>query len=302
MQGIKIILCRQKLLFAHSFILPANSPHKDRHNFVQKKGGRVTRFLYFCHTKCKMMSAKKKYSYDIEAQDIDFRRRVSLASLTNFVLITAGKNADENGFGLLELQSDNFTWVLSRLVIDMKRMPTENDSLTIETWIEKTGTAFTTRNFRLFDGAGELIGYAASSWAVMDMHTRRSVLLETLPTMLHFVIPESTPIGEPGRIPNVSGEVANTFKVKYSDIDVNNHANSLHYVEWLSDCFAPDFYRKHHIRRFEINFLKELTFGDSGEVYRQLKAPGDYAFQIVTRDKGIACRARIVFEEVRPSI
>ena len=244
------------------------------------------------------MSAKKKYSYDIEAQDIDFRRRVSLSSLTNFVLITAGKNADENGFGLLELQSDNFTWVLSRLVIDMQRMPTENDSLTIETWIEKIGTAFTTRNFRLFDGGGDLIGHAASSWAVMDMHTRRSVLLDTLPGMHDFVIADSTPIGEPGRIPHVAGEASNTFQVKYSDIDVNNHANSLHYVAWLSDCFTPDFYRKHHIRRFEINFLKELTFGDCGEVFRQLNAKGDYSFQIVTREKGIACRARITFEGI----
>lgn len=244
------------------------------------------------------MTAKKKYSYDIEAQDIDFRRRVSLVSLTNFILITAGKNADENGFGLLELQSDCFTWVLSRLVIDMKRMPTENDSLTIETWIEHIGTAFTTRNFRIFDGAGLVIGHAASSWAVMDMRTRHSVLLETLPSMRQFILPESTPLGEPGRIPNVSGEVANSFRVKYSDIDVNNHANSLHYIEWLSDCFTPDFYRKHHIRRFEINFLKELTFGDAGEVYCQLNERADYGFRIETHGKGTVCRARIVFEEV----
>jgi medium-chain acyl-[acyl-carrier-protein] hydrolase len=254
--------------------------------------------LYFCGSRIGTMGTKKTYSYNIEAQDIDFRRRVSLSSLTNFVLITAGKNADENGFGLLELQSDNFTWVLSRLVIDMKRMPTESDSLSIETWIEKIGTAFTTRNFRIFDGANNLIGHAASSWAVMDMQTRRSVSLNTLPAMQQYIVQESTPIGEPGRIPSQSGEVANSFRVKYSDIDVNNHANSLHYVAWLSDCFTPDFYRKHHIRRFEINFLKELTFGDSGEVHRHMNAPGDYAFLIVTKEKGDVCRARILFEEV----
>ena len=56
------------------------------------------------------MSAKKVYSYNIEAQDIDFRRRITLSSLTNYVLITSGRNADENGFGLLELQSENYTW------------------------------------------------------------------------------------------------------------------------------------------------------------------------------------------------
>ena len=46
------------------------------------------------------MSTKNNFQYNIEAQDIDFRRKVSLTSLTNFILITAGKNADENGFGI----------------------------------------------------------------------------------------------------------------------------------------------------------------------------------------------------------
>ncbi|SRR5690554_2375554 len=243
------------------------------------------------------MSARKKYTYNIEAQDIDFRRRVSLVSLTNFVLITAGRNADENGFGILELQSGNYTWVLSRLVIDMKRMPTEEDTISIETWVEKVGAVFTTRNFHLTDGTGKIIGYAASTWAVIDMKTRRSVSLDSLTAMKDFIVPESTPIGEPTRIPNAKGEAANTFTVQYSDIDVNGHANSLHYVRWISDCFSLDFYKKHFIRRFEINFLQELTFGDVGEVYREPGAEGEYQFQIVTRERDAACRARLLFED-----
>lgn len=241
------------------------------------------------------MSAKKKYYFDIEAQDIDFRRRVSLRSLTNMVLITAGKNADENGFGLLELQTEHYTWVLSRLVIDMERMPTEKDSLCIETWIEHIGTAFTTRNFRLADAVGTVIGYAKSTWAIIDMRTRRSVRLDSIPSMQQFVVDESVPVDEPDRIAAVEGETANSFTVKYTDIDVNGHVNSLNYVQWLSDCFPLDFYREHYIRRFEINFLKEITWGDSGEVYRQMTAPDDYLFQIETKEKGPACRARILF-------
>ena len=49
------------------------------------------------------------------------------------------------------------------------------------------------------------------------------------------------------------------------------------------------------MKRFEINFLKEITFGDSGEVFRELNAENDYSFQIVTQEKGVACRARMIF-------
>jgi hypothetical protein len=51
------------------------------------------------------------------------------------------------------------------------------------------------------------------------------------------------------------------------------------------------------LKRFEINFLKELTFGDTGVVYRESKAKNDYLFQLVTSEKGISCRARIQFED-----
>lgn len=239
--------------------------------------------------------AKRTVTYRIEAGDIDFRRKVSLTSLINFLLTTAGKNADENGFGVLDLQSLNYTWVLSRLAFEMERMPTDADVISIETWIEDVGTAFTTRNFRITDAEDKVIGWASSSWAIINMETRRPVALDTITGLQRFIVKESTPVGVPGRISSVRGEVANTFKVKYSDTDVNVHANSLHYVRWISDCFPLDFYRSHYIKQFEINYLKELTFADEGEVYRETKQPNDFYFQLVTRDKGVCCRARLVF-------
>lgn len=241
------------------------------------------------------MEKKRKYCYQISAQHIDFQKKVSLSSLFHLILKTAGTDADNNGFGLLKLQSDDYTWVLSRFVMDMERFPLENENIAIETWIQDVGTMFTTRNFRLTNGEDKLIGYASSSWAVIDMKTRQSVLLDTLPSLNDFILPETTPIGVPTRIANVKGDVANRFEVKYSHIDVNRHASSPFYIQWIADCFSLDFYQTHTPKRFEINFLKEITFGDKGEVFREEKTDGDYYFQIVTEEKGIACRARLLF-------
>lgn len=239
---------------------------------------------------------KKTFIYNVGAQDIDFRKKVSLTSLVNFLLVTAGKNADENGFGVLDLQTKNYTWVLSRLSLEMLRIPTDADTLSIETWIEEVDAVFTARNFRILDADGNVIGWAASSWAVIDLNTRRPVALDTLPDLHRFIVAEGTPVGIPPRIPVAEGGVANTFSVKYSDTDVNVHANSLHYVRWISDCFSLDFYKSHTIKRFDINYLKELTFADNGEVFREMKGKNDFYFQIVTREKGACCRARLVFE------
>ncbi len=241
------------------------------------------------------MDKKRKYHYQISAQHIDFQKKVSLSSLFHLILKTAGKDADNKGFGLLKLQSDDYTWVLSRFAMDMERFPLENEEITIETWIQDVGTMFTTRNFRITNGNDKLIGYASSSWAVIDMQTRQSVLLDTLPSLNDFIFPETTPIGAPARIANVKGDVANRFEVKYSHIDVNRHTSSPFYIQWIADCFSLDFYLTNKLKRFEINFLKEITFGDTGEVYRETKAENEYSFQILTQEKGIACRARMMF-------
>lgn len=241
------------------------------------------------------MGNKRKYRYKITTQHIDFQMKVSLSSLFHLIMKTAGADADNNGFGLLKLQAENYTWVLSRFVINIDRFPKEDEEIVIETWIQDVDSYFTTRNFRITNGDEKVIGYASSSWAIINMNTRQSVLLDTLPSLKQFIVAETTPIGVPSRIPNVKGEVANRFEVKYSHIDINKHASSAYYIQWIADCFSLDFYQQHTPKRLEINFLKEITFGDHGEVYQKVENEQDYYFQIVTKEKGIACRARLVF-------
>lgn len=211
---------------------------------------------------------------------------------------TAGIDADKHGFGLSKLQTANYSWVLSRFILDIERFPQEEEHMIVETWVEDVQTMFTTRNFKITDGNDKLIAYASSSWAVIDVNTRRSVLLDTLPSMKDYICAETTPIGQPTRIPNVNGEVANDFKVKYSHIDVNEHASSPYYIQWVADCFPLSFYKSHKLKRFEINFMREITFGDKGEVFSEMKNENDYYFQIETEEKGVACRARMQFTDV----
>ncbi len=241
------------------------------------------------------MNNIRAYQYNITTQHVDFQRKVSLSSLFHLVLKTAAADADNNGFGLIKLQSENYTWVLSRFVMNLELFPKEDDEITIETWIQDVESLFTTRNFRITNGNKQVIGHASSSWAVIDMKTRKSVLLDTIPLLKQFIVHETTPIGIPTRIPNINGEVANRFEVKYSHIDINKHASSSFYIQWIADCFSLDFYQQYRPKRIEVNFLKEITFGDTGEVYREIKSEKEYYFQIVTKEKGIAFRAHLLF-------
>jgi len=240
------------------------------------------------------MSVKKTYSFQIQPQYVDFQFRVTMASLGDILLTTAGFNADDNGFGLRRLHEMDSAWVLSRMAIEMNRFPEQYENIQVETWVEEVGRANTTRNFCIRDEKHEIIGNACSVWVFFDMKTRRAKDLQTLEGIHGFANGEVGLIDKPAKLDTIIGEEYDAFKVKYSDIDINGHVNSIRYIQWISDCFSLDCYRKCQIKRFEINYMNEMVFDDFAEIVRSEKIPGDFHFEI-RNDGKVSCRARIVF-------
>ena len=106
---------------------------------------------------------KKTYSFSVRPQDVDFQYRITPAALTDMLLTTAGMNADENGFGIRDLNNDDCSWVLLRMAVEIRRFPEQYEKIAVETWVEEVGRASTMRNFRITDAAGKLIAKAVSN-------------------------------------------------------------------------------------------------------------------------------------------
>lgn len=240
------------------------------------------------------MSLKKSYSFQIQPQDVDFQFRVTMAAFANILLTTAGYNADDNGFGLRRLHEMDCAWVLSRLAIEMKRFPEQYEKISVETWVEEVGRANTTRNFCIRDEKDEIIANACSEWVFFDMKTRRAKDLLTLEGIHKFANGERGLIEKPVKLGAVEGSDYDGFKVKYSDIDINGHVSSMRYIQWVSDCFSLNCYRKCQLKRFEINYMNEMVFDDFVEIVGHELHTGDFRFEIRKEDK-VASRVRVVF-------
>lgn len=241
-----------------------------------------------------MLLKKRSYSFQIQPQYVDFQFRATMAALGDILLTAAGFNADDNGFGLRRLHELEYAWVLSRMAIEMKRFPEQYENIQVETWIEDVGRANITRNFCIRDEKNEIIGNACSIWVMFDMKTRRAKDLQTLEGIHTFANGEAGLIEKPVRLGSVEGEDYDGFKVKYSDIDINGHVNSIRYIQWISDCFSLDCYRKCSVKRFEINYVNEMLFDDYVDIVGHEIEQGDFRFEI-RNDNKTACRARVVF-------
>ena len=247
------------------------------------------------------MKQPAKYNFKIDSGHLDFQGNLLPIVLADMIVAASGKNADEQGLGIVDLQTKNYSWVISRFAVEIEEIPTMGDKLTVATWVRDVNNVFTSRNFRLTNetenGDKGVIGYAHITWAVLDLDTRRSMPMDEVPDLNRHIIEEDIPIEYTSRIADIEGEVVNAFEVKYSDIDLNVHTNFLKYLEAVCNVFSLDFYTKHVLKRVEINFLRELNFGDKGNVYCEEVAKNDFLFKLVTSEGVTASRSRMVFED-----
>lgn len=235
------------------------------------------------------------YSFRVQPQEVDFQYQITLASLTNMLLTTAGYNADDNGFGIRNLNEMDCSWVLLRLAVEMDYFPKQYEEVHVETWVQEIGRASTIRNFCLRNADNVIIGHAISHWAMINIITRRAQDLITLEGIHRFATGESVSMNKPVKLTDIEGAPVDVFRVKYSHIDINGHTNSMRYVEWISDCFTLDTYKERQIKRFEINFINEILFNEEVSVYMQEADTNDFRFEL-RKDSKSACKARIVFD------
>ena len=143
-----------------------------------------------------------KYQFVAEPFHVDFTGRLTMGVLGNHLLNCAGFHASDRGFGIATLNEDNYTWVLSRLAIELDEMPYQYEDFTIWTWVENVYRLFTDRNFALLDKDGKKIGYARSVWAMINLNTRKPADLLALHggSIVDYVCDEPCPIEKPSRI------------------------------------------------------------------------------------------------------
>lgn len=238
---------------------------------------------------------KGEYAYIVSPQTVDFKQEITLASLVDLLLTTAGTNADDNNFGIRHLQENNNTWVLSRLAVEITEFPKQYETISIETWIEDVFRLNTTRNFQIKNSKNEVIGKAVSLWVMINFDTRRPVELDKLGDIQQHAEHVKIDILQPAKIDNVSGTIENSLQTKYSDIDINQHVTTVRYLQWMSDCFPLDFHRDNKLKRFDVNFMSEILYNEKVEVVKENISENEFKLEILKEGKS-ACRGKFIFQ------
>ena len=232
-----------------------------------------------------------RYSYCVQPREVDLTKKATIIALGDYILHTAGEDADRLGFGVRRMQNSNTTWVLSRMAIEVERFPDEYESYRIGTWVGEINRLMTTRNFIVEDTECRRIAAATTHWAMIDMQTRAPLDLRENIRYSKALIPLESPIERAARIGRIEGTRTDLHRIRYSDIDFNQHTNSMKYIQWMIDALPLEKLTDRNMQRLDINFIHETRYGQEVAIFHR-ETDGSDLFEIRLADNDTpVCRA-----------
>ncbi|MEN8118047.1 MAG: acyl-ACP thioesterase domain-containing protein [Bacteroidota bacterium] len=207
----------------------------------------------------------------------------------------AWEHAEKLGFGFDSLKEDKQFWVLSRLLVKIKRRPEWGEKFTIETWPVGIDGLLALRDIHFIDENGDSIIKATTSWLVLNLDTKRIIRLDldSIPMHNERAIDENA-----GKVnsPNSNKELTFTA-VLFNEIDINQHFNTGRYLERIIDSYNFDFHEKNELTEFEVNFVKEGIPSDKLAVKKQIIDTKNHLSSVVRESDGAdLIRARLVWQ------
>lgn len=236
----------------------------------------------------KLLSKVGCYPFLAEPFHCDFSHHLFMGHLGNHLLNAADFHSNDRGYGMNYLNPIHKTWVLSRLAIEMEKMPEAYDKFFVETWVEGAMRYFTSRNFAVRGEDNHTYGYARSIWAMIDTDSRQPTdILQVNNGLIQQYVETDLecPIAKPSRV-QITGNAAliRTIDTHYNDVDINGHINSVKYIEHVLDLFPLEYYKDHFLRRFEMAYVAEAHCGDKLSFYMEEKTENEYFIRIVKTD------------------
>ena len=187
--------------------------------------------------------------------------------LCNILQLTAGYHAEMGGISFSDMQVHHQAWVLSRMRVEISRLPKWRDTVTVKTWINSLENSRSVRCLEMYIGDEKIIG-CETFWAVINTQLRKPQAL-ALPHEHFEKFPENATAKPFSKINlKESVSILETYTVKLSDLDVVNHANNVKYLEWCLDHCDSKALLSKKLKTFEMNFMRELALGEEAVIGR----------------------------------
>ena len=211
--------------------------------------------------------------FQISNNDVDTKFELKVSAIFRLFQDVAMLATKDLKIDSMSLSERNIDWVITRMNVEIKSLPKCDEEITVCTYPGKDMAMLYPRYFFITDSKGEVIVRSSSIWALIDNNTRRVIVdrdvISKLPEEKHE---DQLPLPEKISLPEDSRFIEKRT-IHYSDLDFNSHMNNVRYVELLTDTHDSSFYKNHHIKSINLNYMKEIKEKEAVEIFTDASNP-----------------------------
>ena len=210
-----------------------------------------------------------RHNFTLTDMEVDCFGRLKLSTVLYLAQEVAGRHSDLLGADYDTLASRRLFWAVTRHRVQITRLPTRGETITVETWPMPTTRVAYPRSMVAFDAQGNELFRSISLWVLMDLDSRAMVLPGKSGVEVAGTLTGSELSAPHSLVPKpMSNRTVRT--VTYSCLDRNGHMNNTRYLDWVDDLLPADYHRTHTAREFIICYLSEAK--ESQDVVLQWEA------------------------------
>lgn len=203
----------------------------------------------------------------ISSNDVDATLHIRIANLMRIIQDVIMHHVEAIGVGQSETIDKGIIWVVTRLKMEIKRLPKYQEVIVIKTYPGETKAFMYPRHLLIEDKNGNIILRLSSIWMLLDKQTRH---LTNSKIITDKISPETyeEELSLPEKVEMVNSlSLKEERRIHYSDIDLNGHLNFAKYIEFIEDLHNNNFYCKTHPNLIILNYLKEIKEDQNVKIY-----------------------------------
>lgn len=204
---------------------------------------------------------------EIQETDCDSAGRMKAAAMTYYLQEAAAAHAEALNVGIPRLRELGALWVVTRMGLQIERLPEKGEAVYVMTWPGKTRHLLFPRYYAVKSESGETLATGAGIWMLIHPESRKMLF----PEEIGLDVPDMSRGDEmplPDRRVRFPAELGGgaLHETDESEQDVNKHINNVHYLRWAEALLPEGFAEKHRLKSVWVEYRKEILVGHSVEL------------------------------------
>jgi medium-chain acyl-[acyl-carrier-protein] hydrolase len=204
---------------------------------------------------------KIRITKTIGFNEVDNRHQVRLKHLFNYFQEAAATHSHQVGNSTDHLLKQGYAWVLNKVGLSIKRLPTLGEKIEIVTWHKGTRGLRSYRDYRI-KNANEPLATATSLWLFIDVQNKKIIKPPAdISARYTFETEAATDLDLDRWRPTKTFKPQHTATIttRPSDFDPLGHANNAVYLDYLEVLLAKQIGEDKDLQHLMIQYLNEIS-------------------------------------------